>query len=163
MSRRAQDNIAAVVLLAIFAGVIYLCLDFGPRARMIPLPLAIFGIVLTVVQLIWQNLGSTEDLRVDIISLAEPKPSVERKENSAGWKREASAYIMVAVFLALVLGLGPMLAVFVFTAGYFVVTRQYSWRAGLIYTALFTAAVYLLFAVALGIQPYHGLLAPLFD
>jgi len=58
---------------------------------------------------------------------------------------------------------GIIPAVFLFTGGYFVVTRQYSWRASLIYTAVLTAAVYLLFVVALQIQPYHGLLAPLVD
>jgi hypothetical protein len=33
----------------------------------------------------------------------------------------------------------------------------------LIYTTIFTAAIYLLFVAALQIQPYHGLLAPLVE
>jgi hypothetical protein len=33
----------------------------------------------------------------------------------------------------------------------------------LIYTGVLTATVYLLFVVALQIQPYHGLLEPLVD
>ena len=31
MSRHAQENLVSVLLLVLFAGVIVLCLDFGPR------------------------------------------------------------------------------------------------------------------------------------
>ena len=173
MSRRAQGNVAAAVLLAIFAGVVYLCLDFGPRARMIPLPLAIFGLVLTALQLVWQNLRSSDELHVDLISVAD-RDGAAGEEGAAGntapapdapqsWRKEAAAYGIVAALLALVLAVGPVPAVFLFTAGYFLATRHYTWRASLVYTFLFTAAVYLLFFVLLEIQPYHGVLAPLID
>jgi Tripartite tricarboxylate transporter TctB family len=168
MTRLARENAAAVVLLCLFAGVIYLSLDFGPRARMIPLPLAIFGLVLTLAQMAWQNLGSADDLRMDMIEVADAAvmqsaklPGEEARDDVPGWRREAAAYGMVAGLLALTLLAGPVPAVFVFTCGYFLATRQYSWRASLVYTAIFTASVYLLFFVALEIQPYHGLLEPL--
>ena len=67
------------------------------------------------------------------------------------------------MLIALFLLVGIMPAVFIFTAGYFVLTRQYSWMMGLIYTSAFTACVYVLFFAALQIQPYHGLLAPLIE
>lgn len=168
MSRRKRENIVAVLLLGVFAGVIYLCQDFGPRARMIPVPLAIFGIILTLIQLAWQNFGSTESLQMDLIKVDEPvvadaPEAAPQPQPRESWQRQAGAFGIVALLLALVLLLGPFPAVFLFTAGYFVLSRQYSWKAGLIYTVLFTACVYLLFGVALGIQPYHGVLAPLFD
>jgi hypothetical protein len=163
-----RENVAAAVLLVIFAGVIFLSLDFGRRARMIPLPLAIFGFALTVVQIVWQNLRSMDELHMDLIPVGKrqdgaPEAPLEEDPPQAAppWRREAAAYAIVAGLLALVLALGPVPAVFVFTAGYFAVTRHYSWRAGLIYTLIFTAAVYLLFFVILEIQPYHGLLEPL--
>jgi hypothetical protein len=56
-----------------------------------------------------------------------------------------------------------MPAVFLFTGGYFLLSRQYSGRASLIYTSILTASVYVLFSVALQVQPYHGLLAPLIE
>src|SRR5688572_15532031 len=168
MSRRACENLVAVILLCVFASVIYLSQDFGPRARMIPLPLAIFGIILTLIQLVWQNLGSTDALQMEMISVAERQiaavtPEAPVPQKLGGWKREAGAFGIVALLLAMVLLIGPFPAVFLFTAGYFVLSRQYSWKAGLVYTFIFTACVYLLFGVALGIQPYHGLLAPLLD
>lgn len=171
MKRRAQENIVAVILLLVFIGIVIAAMDFGPRARMIPLPLAIFGIILTLVQLAWQNLRSTEELQMDMIAVSKPAvasdtesaPAQPAREKSAAWQREAVAYGIVAVLLALVLLAGPIPAIFIFTAGYFLLSRHYSWKAGLIYTALFTASIYVLFGVALGVQPYHGLLAPLID
>ncbi len=175
MSRGAQENIVAVALSAVFAGIIWLCQDFGPRARMIPLPLAICGIVLTVIQLLWQNLRSTDELKIDLIAVQAPGVPVAPGQAGSGteavsvqgkpvsWRQEAGALGIVAALLGLILLVGLMPAVFLFTGGYFVLTRLYSWRASLIYTAVLTASMYLLFVVALQMQPYHGLMAPLVE
>jgi Tripartite tricarboxylate transporter TctB family len=169
VSRRAQENLIAAGLLALFCGVIWLCQDFGPRARMIPLPLAVLGIVLTVIQLLWQNLGSTDELRMDMIKVEKPgipveeAPAPEAEPKRTTWRDELAALGIVGVLLLLVLGLGPIPAVFLFTGGYFLFSGEYSWRASLIYTALLTASIYLLFVVALQMQLYHGLLAPLVE
>jgi hypothetical protein len=167
MSRRAQENLVAAVLLAFFSGVIWLCQDFGPRARMIPHPLAIFGIVLTVLQILWQNLRSTDELQMDMISVApigglgEPVTSDPGRKTT--WRHELGAFGIVGALVGLIFLAGIMPAVFLFTGGYFALSRQYSWKASLIYTAILTASVYFLFSVALQIQPYHGLLAPLIE
>lgn len=172
MSRRVQENVVAAVLLAVFIGVIVLCQDFGPRARMIPLPLAVFGLILTVIQIAWQNLGSVDELQMDMISVhernvaaaaPEARPGAKAAGSAVSWRQEAGALGIVTALLALLLLLGPIPAVFLFTGGYFLLTRLYSLRAGLIYTAVFTAATYGLFFVALEIQPYHGVLAPLIE
>ena len=169
MSRRAQENLAAAVLLVLFAGVVYLCQDFGPRARMIPLPLAIFGIVLTVIQIVWQNLRSTDELQMDLIKVekdavfAREEPAAHGPGTGSPLQRELRAYGIVIVLVVLVLVIGIIPAVFVFTAGYFVLTRHYSWLMGLVYTSAFTASVYLLFVAALQIEPYYGLLAPFME
>jgi hypothetical protein len=167
MSRKTQENALAIALLLVFLGVIYLCQDFGPRARMIPLPLAIFGVVLTLLQLAWQNLRSTDELQMDLVPVAAPiaaqTPEGEKKpqESRPAWYRELRAYAIVASLIGLILVVGLLPAVFLFTGGYVLVTRHYGWLKGLLYPALLTASVYLLFVVALQIQPYQGLLAPL--
>ena len=165
MSRHAQENVVSVVLLAVFVGVIILCQDFGTRARMIPLPLAVFGIVLTLIQMAWHNFGSTAELQMDMITVQAPAtPGGTKPAAAAPQKpREAAAYGIIGILLGLVYLVGIIPAVFVFTAGYFLLSRYCSWPASLIYTAIFTATVYLLFVVALEMQPYHGLLAPLFE
>ena len=167
MSRRAQENLICGMLLVFFAGVIWLCQDFGPRARMIPYPLAIFGIVLTVLQVLWQNLRSTDELQMDMINvqpvggLSRSMPAEPGRKTT--WRDELRALGVVGALIGLIFLVGIMPAVFLFTGGYFVLTRQYSWRASLIYTAILTASVYFLFSVALQVQPYYGLLAPLME
>jgi hypothetical protein len=172
MSRRTQENIIALALLGVFIGVIVMSLGYGPRARMIPLPLATFGIILIVIQLIWQNLRSTDELQMDMLSMltrqAENAGAVPQKGEEGGkpkstWRRELTALAIVAALVALILLVGPIPAVFFFTGAYFILSRHYSWFAGLVYTIAFTIAVYLLFVVALEVQLYHGLLEPLVE
>lgn len=172
MSRLARENIAAVVLLIVFGGVIWLCQDFGPRARMIPLPLSVFGVILTVMQLVWQNVRSTDELQMDLIAVSRPRAGADAGDAAEAkpvpakrpaWQRELLAYGIVALLIALVFVIGVIPAVFVFTGGYFVVSRQYGWLAGFVYTSAYTAAIYFLFIVALQVPPYHGLLAPLVE
>ena len=167
MSRHAQENMVSVLLLAVFAGVILMCQDFGPRARMIPLPLAVFGIVLTLIQLVWHNLGSPEELQMDMIRVQAPDipvtETVAVPVKKPSWQREATAYGMIAMLLLLTFVAGVMPAAFLFTAGYFLLTRYCSWQLSLVYAGMLTASLYLLFVVTLQMQPYHGLLAPLFQ
>ena len=171
MSKRIQENIVALVILAALLGVIYLSLDYGPRARMVPLPVAILGVVLVAIQLVWQNVRPRDDLQVDllrvitkqgedeIVPTAEPAALAQEPESTM--HREAKAYAMVAAFLALVLLFGPIPAAALFTFGYFVLSGHYGWKKAAIHTALFTGAIYLLFVVALDVQLYHGVLEPL--
>lgn len=77
-------------------------------------------------------------------------------------QREVAAYGMVGALIALVFIIGAMPAAFLFAAAYFGFTGYCSWWRGLGYAAILTTSMYLLFVVALEIQPYHGLLAPLF-
>ena len=167
MSRRAQENLICGLLLVFFSGVIWLCQDFGPRARMIPQPLAVFGILLTVVQLLWQNLRSTDELQMEMISVQPVAGLAGSAATEPGrkttWRDELGALAIVGALVGLIFLVGVIPAVFVFTGGYFALTRQYSWKASLIYTSVLTASVYFLFSVALQVQPYHGLLAPLME
>lgn len=172
MSRRTQENLIALAILCVFIGVIVMSLGYGPRARMIPLPLATFGIILIVIQIIWQNLRSTEELQVNLLDVltqqaekegAAAKGGEDGPKRTSSWRKEAVALGIVAALVGLILLVGPIPAVFVFTGAYFVLSRHYSWLKGLVYTIAFTAAIYLLFVVALEVQLYHGVLEPLVE
>ena len=78
ISRRVQDNLMALALIGVFVGVIFTALDFGPRARMVPLPVATFGLVLMLVQLVWQNLRPSDDLGMEMFG------SLARRGRDAG-------------------------------------------------------------------------------
>jgi hypothetical protein len=167
MSRNAQDNLISVMLIAVFGLVIYLCQDFGPRARLIPLPLAVFGIVLTLAQLAWHNLGRDDAPPIEMISVdtraitanAEGQPRTERTEEQLGQWGEAGAYLIVALLVGMIFTVGIFPTVFIFTAAYLILTHYCTVVRGLVYSAALTVSVYLLFVVALDMQPYHGLLA----
>jgi hypothetical protein len=173
MSRHTQENIIIGVIILILAGVIYMSYGYGPRARLVPVPVAVFGLVLAVIQLVWQNLSSTEELHVDLLEVL-----TGRSEGASGaggaaqpaaamaprvWPRELAALGMVLAFMGLVLLVGPVTSIFLFTGAYFVVSGQYPWLKAASYTTLFTLAVYLLFVGALDIQLYHGVLEPVVE
>ncbi len=167
MSRRAQENLVSLVLLVVFGLVLYACQDFGPRARMIPLPLAAFGILLTLLQFAWHNLGGGGVPQVDMISVdagalpssGDGQPRTERTAEQLGRWGEAGACGMVALLVALIFTAGIFPAVFVFAAGYLVLSGYCTLLRGLAFSALMTASIYLLFVAGLEMQPYHGLLA----
>lgn len=177
MSRRVQDNVLAVLFAGVFVYVILACLDFGPRARLVPLPVATLGLVLIVVQIVWQNLRPADKLRIDLLdtltsnneenlrALQETSDEPESPPTMLrpGWKNESIAFGVVGLMLALTLALGPIPAVLLFTAGYFISSGQYTWVKAVLYSAVFTAAIYVLFVVALDVQVYHGLLEPLVE
>jgi Tripartite tricarboxylate transporter TctB family len=178
MSRKLQENLIIGLIIAVLTGVIYVSLGYGPRARMVPIPVAAFGLVMAIVQLIWQNLRSTEELHVDLLEVltkrseagqgagapTEPPAAAGTKEAPRRlWPKELAALALVLGFLGLVLLIGPIPSIFIFTGGYFLVSRHYSWPKALGYTAIFTIVVYLLFVVALEIQLYHGAIEPLVE
>jgi Flp pilus assembly protein TadB len=177
VSRRAQENLILGVIILVLVAVLAASAGYGPRARMVPVPVAVFALILALVQLVWQNLRSTDELQVDLLAVLTRRgqkesavPGVTDTMDQAGHsnarirqRRVAIACGIVVLFLALVLLVGPIAAIFVFTAGYFLLSGHYSWFKALLYTAMFTAGIYLLFVVALDIQLYHGVLEPLVE
>ena len=177
MNRKVQENLVVGLVILVLVGVIYLSLGYGPRARMVPIPVAAFGLVLALVQLVWQNLRSTDELYVDLLEVltrrgdggqvlgpVAEKPATDAVKSAPRlWPKELAALGLVLGFLALVVLIGPIPSIFIFTAGYFLVSRHYSWPKALGFTLVFTIAVYLLFVVALEIQLYHGAIEPLVE
>jgi len=167
MSRHMQENLVSLLMVGLFGLVIYLCQDFGPRARLIPLPLAVFGIFLVVVQFIHHNWGRQDERPAELIDVdtsaitatAEGQPRTERTEEQLGQWGEFGAYMVVALLVAMIFTLGIFPTVFIFTAAYLILTRYCTTVRGLSYSAVLTLSVYLLFVMALEMQPYHGLLA----
>ncbi|MDH3228799.1 MAG: tripartite tricarboxylate transporter TctB family protein [Alphaproteobacteria bacterium] len=183
MSRRVQENLLAGVLLCFFIGVLVLSLDYGPRARLVPIPISVLALILLGAQIVWQNLRPADELHVDMLEFltkrgitpgksddagAEPAAGTNADAMAAaggpgGFGREAFAFAKVGIFVGLFLALGPFPAAFLFTFAYFSLSRHYHWARALVYTTIFTAVVYGLFVEVLDIQLYHGLLEPLMN
>ncbi len=183
MSRRTQENLLAAALLCFFIGILVLSLDYGPRARLVPIPISVLALILLVSQIVWQNLRPADELHVDMLEFltrrgvnpgesdrADKEPAAEAAPGkpaapdiASGFGREAFAFAKVVVFVGLFLALGPFPAAFLFTFAYFSLSRHYHWSRALVYTTVFTAVVYVLFVEVLDIQLYHGLLEPLMN
>lgn len=174
MSRQAREILAASFFLLLFAFIGWLTLDFGPRARLIPLPLAIVGGGLALFQIVLSlsRPGGLERMKIievdtsalpgadasDVVPSNDASLSVQQPKR----RREWVAYAVVIGFCALVMTVGPVIAMFVFTTAYFMRTRVYSPLRSLIFGSVYTGIVYLLFFTTLQIEPYYGVLAPLF-
>jgi hypothetical protein len=173
MSRRTQENLVAAALLLVFVGVLVMSFGYGPRARMVPVPIAIIAILLTGAQLVWQNLRAADELHVDVLELVAGRDGSDRRRAAQSEARnseagpqqhslaaQARAFGMVAVFLALFLVLGPLPAIFMFSAGYFMLSGEASWFRGLVYAGLCSGLLYLIFGFILQVELNRGLLAP---
>jgi len=57
--------------------------------------------------------------------------------------------------------LGPVPAIFLFSAGYFILSGESPWFRGLVYAFVCTALLYLIFGYVLQVQLNRGLAAPL--
>jgi hypothetical protein len=170
VSRRVQENLVAAAILLLFVAVLVMSFDYEPRARLVPVPIAIIGILLTLAQLVWQNLRAPDELHVDMLELVAGRDGSNRRraaqqESGAGAMQhsllaQAKAFGIVAALLALFLLLGPLPAIFVFSAGYFIATGE-SWFRGLFYAFLCAGSLYLVFGYILQVQLNRGLAAPL--
>lgn len=182
MSRRVQENLVAAIIFLLFVTVLYLSFGYGPRARMVPVPIAVLGIALLVVQVIWQNLRAGDELQIDTLELftgrkkpgapngdekepvAADPPDAEPAGGPDGWRRwlrgEMAPFALVAFVLALFFVFGPLLAVLMFTAGYFVLSGHCTILRGLSYAAVFSGALYLMFGVVLAVDLNRGLAMP---
>ena len=176
MSRRTQENVIAGLLVALFAVYLLMTLSLGPNARLVPVPIALLGLGFLLIQIVNQNRSDGREFQLDLLASLTggvASSDVDQDEDVSGesnpedtpaaFPRELQAAGFLAAFIGLILLLGPIAAVFVFTSGFFVVTRHFPPLKAVTVAGVCTLALYLLFAVGLQLQMYHGVLAPLFE
>ena len=154
MTQRVQELLFASGIAVVFAVYAYLSTNFGPNARLIPLPMAALGFALTVAQLLRLATGR-ERLNDDAEERAEGRVK--------SGNRELLALGGIVSLVALVLLLGPVVAIYIFTAAYLFVSGHFPLVRSLVIAAVFTLALFALFALGLQLELYHGILEPLFD
>lgn len=170
MSRRAQENILTAIVACLFVGYLVVASGFGPNARLVPLPIAGLGLLCLLIQIVRQNReGGLEKNAFGPLSLLIGKRPSEQEAEAAptpagrSVARELRAFGFVGLFVALIVALGPVPSVFLFSAGFLAISKHYPlWRA-VASAAAFAVIIYFLFVVALELQLYHGLLAPFVD
>lgn len=171
MSRRTQENLFAAILLVVFAVFFWLSLGYGPRARLVPLPISIFGMFIIVVQIVWQNVRSAEDLRINVLQLVAGREGTEIAASHRGaaaptmpkaprLRFRVSRASASGALLALFLVLGPLPAVFIFSFAYFSLSGHCSVPRALVYALACAGVIYGMFGYVLNIQLNRGLAAP---
>ncbi len=169
MSRRTQENLVLCAVLLVFIAAIVACTGYGARARVVPLPIATLGAILTVAQLILQNLPGVGDLHLDALELftdRAPGTGAAKPASKPGgavadrmhWRRELTAIGFILLLTGMFMLLGPIPSIFLFSSGYMVIRRQFSWPICIIVAALFTLIVYVLFVVLLGVEVNNSIL-----
>jgi hypothetical protein len=173
VSRRAQENVLAIVLVGILVAVIIVSMNYGPRSRLVPVPVAVFSLILVIAQMVVQNTGSPDDLHVDVLEMltrrtaregltdkaksARPRPVTAHPPGTRA-RREIVAFVVLAILLGLVLLLGPITGIFLFVLGYAAVVGRLRWYSALALSFGVSGALYLLFVVLLNTQMYYGIL-----
>jgi hypothetical protein len=169
MTRRAQENIIAGCLLAGFLAIIILSFDYSPRARFVPLPVAILGVILVTIQLVWQNVRSPDELHIDILEVltgqsrgkdGDGASTSTAPSRGGGLAKQLIAFGMVVVLLIGFLLLGPIPTIFLFTAGYLGLTGYFPWPNSLVYAAVLTVIVVVVFGYVLDIPLDRSILLP---
>lgn len=178
MSRRVQENLISLGLLGIFICLLIASTQYGPRARMVPLPIACIGIVLVIAQLYWQNFRQADELNVDLMEVVGADRKIAEVEEkfapvivevalqkgqrlaSYTFRQELAAYAMVLALVACLLVLGPVPAVAIFTTGYLSFSKQTTWLKSALIGFSCAAFLYVTFGYSLGQTLNHGLLAP---
>lgn len=163
MSRRMQENVVAVLLLGVFVFAIVLASGFSPRARVVPLPIAVIGALMMLAQLFVQNFLSAGSAKADALEFLTGRSKSEVVKPDAGdvsaeddrTKRELIAIGFVLLMMTMVIFIGPLESVFLFSAAYMGIKRQYSWLWSIAFAAVFALGVYVLFDAVLGVQIMH--------
>jgi len=183
MSRRAQENLVAGLILLLFIAILVETTNYGARASMVPNIIAGIGVVLMTAQIILQNVRSEATLQVDLMELisrratgdeeglpehlrtdlAEAKrkqfvaPEQTRGPRPGSFARELLALAVVACSIALFFVIGPIPTMFVFTFCYLTITGHFGVIRAFAVSAIFTLLVYGLFYVWLRIDMKQGL------
>lgn len=172
MSRRTQENIVAGVFLAVFLALLFMTVGYSSRARLVPLPIAVLGVCFAVAQLLWQNFRAADELNIDALDLImkrdvianapiDPRAVADEAQPQAAGKLRSEPWTfgMVALLLALVLMVGPLPAVLIFTAGYLAITKHSSLVRAVLYAFVCAAVLYGLFGYTLGVELNRGLIS----
>lgn len=170
MSRRAQENIAVLLLIALFAAMLIVGTDYTPRAKLVSFPVAVVGLALAIMQLAWQNFRTSDDLHVDALELIAGREEAAAEERRiakpkgpkpGGFTAELAAFGIVAAVTSSFFVFGALPSTFVFCTLYLALSRQSSWLRAALIAAVVTLAIWFLFGEVLGIRIDRSLVGPM--
>ncbi len=160
-------NDRTLFTLAVFVlvlGFLVLSLDYQPRARLVPLIIAVPTLLLTLLQLLidmvpavarrFSFLQEYDLFGIDTGRAAEP--SEETGSSSAVYRRELNFAAWLLLLIALIYFLGYLVAIPLFLILFLRLRSSESWLMTLSITAVTWAFVYVVFIVVMGAPLHEG-------
>lgn len=156
-----NDFIMGCVMLAMFTAFLVASFDFGVRARMVPIPVAISGIVLIIVDQIFSkiikrkiNMDSEELFAKNVIVGSCNQDKLDRSNKGT----EKIALLLVAGLTLLVCLFGILGGIFLFVTLFFRYRNKAGLAAALAWGLGVTGSIYLVFGIFLQVVFYHGVI-----
>lgn len=161
----------AGVLMLVLAGFLIVGMSYGPKTRLVPVPLTIVSMLLLLAQIVLQNLRPDIKLSVDTMEVFAKLQEDGDEEGQSGAgattsstaRKELQGIGLVVLFVGMILVLGLMPASLVFVFGYFVLVGKERWLKSFVYSVVSIGVLYLLFVSLLGTQTYDGLLGSIVE
>lgn len=142
-------TIVSGVMLLIFAGMVAIALTYPAQARFLPLVIGLPGAILCAAQFLMDLLGGREP----------PSPEIEKREiTPEEIRREAKMFAWLAVYFAVVLLFGFLLATPMLLFAYLRFAERESTILSLIAAGAGLAVIYGVFVELLGLTVFQGFL-----
>jgi hypothetical protein len=165
MKRSTQELVMAIIFMLACLGFALVSFKYGYRARLVPLPVAIFSIAMVLIDLFFERvLGRRMAVDADEIFIKNKRSGdscqpvkAERLDGHPEWM----ALLVVAMLLALVLIFGVIGGLFLYIFIFFKFFNRVSVIKAGVWAGAVTASVYVVFGLFLHVVFYKGILAAL--
>lgn len=151
--------IYALLLLFLFAGALYLCKDWGMKARLFPLMIAVGGIGLSIwilrAETTYARSPRKREARTERDKLA---AVLKVSKQKATPKSEGIMILWVSAFVSMILVFGFWGSIAVFLPVFMFLFGRENWKTVAIYTPAVWVAIYLIFHIGLRVPLYGGIL-----
>lgn len=144
----------ALFFIFFFVLIIILSLGYNPQARLIPLVIAIPGLLLTIGQWVGALYKERKVEREEKSLAAEDREELSREKNTMAW---------IIIFFLMIVFLGLHASILLFTFIYLKFKSKESWPLSLSITGGLWLGIYLAFVQIVKASLYPGLLWKLFE
>ena len=165
MKRSTQDLIMAALFMLVCGAFLIASFKYGPRARLVPVPVAAISIALVLIDLFFERvLKRRAAVNADELFI-KGKPSSASCETDKAVRQDGhpewAALVIVALMLVSVVVLGIVGGLFVFVFGFFKFVNKANVLKSALWGVGVSAAVYVVFGLALKVVFYKGVLSAL--
>ena len=156
---KEKGNLFGLALLVIFAGGLYLCMEWSVKARLFPMLLGVAGTVLSL----WMVIPEMRRVlspgeKEEELEGGDLESSDEPAKQKATPKSEIIMILWVLGFLGIVLVFGFWVAIVGFTALFMSLYGREKWTYTIIFTVGIWSAMYFVFAISMKVPLYGGIL-----